>query len=84
MSLSEIAKNEPQAAYTCLLSGCKHNFNYYMRTIPGKLLRKVDRVKAEANQSNISSNIAFFPCWMKCWIGFADRKICEKIENRVG
>ena len=43
-----------------------------------------EHIKAEANQSNISSNIAFFPCWMKCWIGFADRKICEKIENRVG
>ena len=40
--------------------------------------------KKSSNQSNISSNIAFFPCWMKCWIGFADRKICEKIENRVG
>ena len=44
--LSEIAKIEPQAAYTCFLSGCKHKFNYYMRTIPGidKLLRKVDEV----------------------------------------
>ena len=41
-------------------------------------------VKAEANQSNISSSMAFFPCWMKCWISFADSKICEKIENRVG
>ena len=47
-------------------------------------LRALTRIKAEANQSNISSNIAFFPCWMKCWIGFANRKICEKIENRVG
>ena len=44
--LSEIAKIEPQAAYTCFLSGYKHKFNYYMRTIPGigKLLRKVDEV----------------------------------------
>ena len=44
--LSEIAKIEPQAAYTCFLSGYKHKFNYYMRTIPGigKLLRKVDEI----------------------------------------
>ena len=44
--LSEIAKIELQAAYTYLLSGYKHKFNYYMRTIPGigKLLRKVDEV----------------------------------------
>ena len=44
--LSEIAKIEPQAACTCFLSGYKHNFNYYMRTIPGigKLLKKVYEV----------------------------------------
>ena len=44
--LSEIAKIEPQVAYTCFLSGYKHKFNYYMRTIPdiGKLLRKLDEV----------------------------------------
>ena len=44
--LSEIAKIEQQAVYTCVLSGYKHKFNYYMRTIPGigKLLRKVDEV----------------------------------------
>ena len=44
--LSEIAKIEPQVAYTCFLSGYKHKFNYYMRTIPGigKLSRKVDEV----------------------------------------
>ena len=44
--LSEIAKIELQTAYTCFLSGYKHKFNYYMRTIPGigKLLRKVDKV----------------------------------------
>ena len=44
--LSEIAKIESQAAYTCFLSGYKRKFNYYMRTIPGigKLLRKVDEV----------------------------------------
>ena len=44
--LSEIAKIEPQAAYTCFLSGQKHKLNYYIRTIPGtsNLLRKVDEV----------------------------------------
>ena len=40
--LSEIAKIESQAVYTCFLSGYKRKFNYYMRTIPGmgKLSRK--------------------------------------------
>ena len=44
--LSEIAKIEPQAVYMCFLSGYKHKFNYYTRTIPdiGKLLRKLDEV----------------------------------------
>ena len=44
--LSEIARIEPQAAYTCFLSDYKHKLNYYMRTIPGigKLLRKNDEV----------------------------------------
>ena len=42
--LSEIAKIEPHAAYTCFLSVYKPKFNYYMRTILdiGKLLRKVN------------------------------------------
>ena len=44
--LSEIAKIEPQTAYTCFISGYKHKFNHYMRMIPGigKLLRKVDEI----------------------------------------
>ena len=44
--LSEIAKIDPQTAYTCFLNGYKHKFNYYIRTIPGigNLLRKVDQV----------------------------------------
>ena len=44
--LSKIANIEPQAAYTCFLSGYKYNLNYYMWTILriGKLLRKVDDV----------------------------------------
>ena len=44
--LNEIAKIETQAAYNCFLSGYKHKFNYYVRTISGigKLLRKVDEI----------------------------------------
>ena len=44
--LSEIAKTEPQAAYTCFLSGYKNKLNYYMIKNPGigKLLRKLDEV----------------------------------------
>ena len=44
--LSKIANIEPQAAYTCFLSGYKYKLNYYMWTILriGKLLRKVDDV----------------------------------------
>ena len=39
-------KKAPQAAYTCFLSGYKHKFNYYMRTISGigNPLRKVEEV----------------------------------------
>ena len=44
--LIEIAKIEPQAAYTCFLSSYKHKLNYYMKTIPDitRLLKKVDEV----------------------------------------
>ena len=44
--LSEIAKIDWQAAYTCFLSRYKHKFNCHMRAIPGidKLLRKIDKV----------------------------------------
>ena len=34
-------------------------------------------IKAGANQSNISSNITFLPCWMKCWTGLRNYKIYE-------
>ena len=33
--LSEIAKTEPQAAYTAFTFGLKHKWNYILRTIPG-------------------------------------------------
>ena len=44
--LSEIAKTEPPAAYTCFLSGYKNKLNYYMIKNPGigKLLRMLDEV----------------------------------------
>ena len=33
--LSDIAKHEPQAAYTAFVSGFRHRFTYHTRTIPG-------------------------------------------------
>lgn len=44
--LSEIAVIEPQAAYTCYVSGYQHRFTYYLRTIPeiSSLLRLVESV----------------------------------------
>ena len=42
--LCEIAKLEPQAAYSCFVSGYKHKLNYLMRTIPdvSHLLKRID------------------------------------------
>ena len=44
--LSEIAKIQPQAAYSCFVSGYKHKMNYVMRTIPniGHLMERVDDI----------------------------------------
>ena len=44
--LSEIAKIEPQAAYSCFTSGYKHKFNYCMRTIPNisHLMKEIDEI----------------------------------------
>lgn len=44
--ISEIAVIEPQAAYTCYVSGYQHRFTYYLRTIPeiSSLLRPVESV----------------------------------------
>ena len=44
--LCEIAKIEPQAAYSCFVSGYKHKLTYYMRTIPGisHLLQCIDDI----------------------------------------
>ena len=44
--LCEIAKIEPQAAYSCFVSGYKHKLTYYMRTIPGisHLLQRFDDI----------------------------------------
>ena len=44
--LSKIAKIEPQAAYTCFVSGLKHKSNYIMRTIPGieDQLKRLDQI----------------------------------------
>ena len=45
-TLSKIAETQPQAAYTCFISGFKHKFTYFMRTVPdiSSLLQKVDDV----------------------------------------
>ena len=40
------------------------------------------RLKAGANQSNISSNITFLPCWMKCWNGLRNYKIYKVSKKK--
>ena len=42
----------------------------------------VASVKAGANQSNISSNITFLPCWMKCWNGLRNYKIYKVSKKK--
>ena len=39
-------------------------------------------VKAGANKSNISSNITFLPCWMKCWNGLRNYKIYKVSKKK--
>ena len=39
-------------------------------------------LKAGTNQSNISSNITFLPCWMKCWNGLRHYKIYKVSKRR--
>ena len=39
-------------------------------------------LKAGANQSNISSNITFLPCWMKCWNGLRNYKIYKVSKKK--
>ena len=43
-TLCDIARIEPQAAYSCFVSGYKHKFTYIMRTIPNicHQLEKID------------------------------------------
>ena len=45
-NLCEIAKVEPQAQYSCFVSGFKHKLNYIMRTIPNisHLLKPIDDI----------------------------------------
>ena len=44
--LSDIARSEPQAAYSAFTAGFKHKLTYFMRTIPdiSEILRPVDEV----------------------------------------
>ncbi|XP_057316854.1 uncharacterized protein LOC130657880 [Hydractinia symbiolongicarpus] len=46
LSLSAIAEVQPQAAYSAFISGYRHKFNYYIRTIPGisELLQPIENV----------------------------------------
>ena len=39
-------------------------------------------LKAGANQSNISSNITFLPCWMKCWNSLRNYKIYKVSKKK--
>ena len=39
-------------------------------------------VKTGGNQSNISSNITFLPCWMKCWNGLRNYKIYKVSKKK--
>ena len=43
--LANIAKTQPQAAYTCYVKGFSHKYTYFMRTIPNisELLKPLDR-----------------------------------------
>ena len=58
-----------------------------MRNIQGtafiwtETYRKIYK-SALANQSNISSNITYLPCWMKCWNGLRNYKIWEVSKKK--
>jgi len=45
-ALSQIAKIEPQAAFSCFVSGYKHKLNHSMRTIPNisEIIRPIDDI----------------------------------------
>ena len=42
--LSQIAKSQPQSAYSCFITGFKHKVTYYMRTTDGAMdhLKRLD------------------------------------------
>ena len=42
--LTNIAKSEPQATFSCFIAGYKHKFTYFMRTVPNisSLMKKID------------------------------------------
>ena len=41
--LTNIAKSEPQTAFSCFIAGYKHKFTYFMRTVPNisSLMKKL-------------------------------------------
>ena len=69
-ALSEIAKVDPQAAYTCFLSGYKHKLICYMRTILGlgNLLKKVDEVILTEFISAITGGIIVTEMRESCYL----------------
>jgi hypothetical protein len=52
-TLSEIAKHEPQAAYTAFVAGFRHRFTYHIRTIPD--------IKHELQEIDNIINTEFLP-----------------------
>ena len=43
---------------------------------------ELGKIKTGANQSNISSNITFLPCWMKCWNSLRNYKIYKVSKKK--
>ena len=58
-NLCEIAKLEPQAAYSCFVSGFKHKLTYIMRTIPNisYLSKPIDYIILTKNVPAITDGI---------------------------
>ena len=58
--LCQIAKSEPQSAYTRFTTGLKHKITYYMRTVPkiGHLLQQLDDLILSDSETLMSPVIA--------------------------
>ena len=60
------------------------NLQNFWNTFFTKHLRwlLLEMAKAVPNQSNISYNIMFLPCWMKCWNGLRNYKIYKVLKKK--